>query len=97
MANEEALANVADVKVIMPSVALIQAKKASPNQINGYCVNQIGNLPVASAHCRLPVIALSHLINVVDRRWWCPTTLVEDKKEKLIEQVSRTVAILIIC
>ena len=90
MANEEALADVADVKVIMPSVALIQAKKASPNQINGYCVNQIGNLSV-------PVIALSHLINVVDRRWWCPTTLVEDKKEKLIEQVSRTVAILIIC
>ena len=87
MANEEALADVADVKVIMPSVALIQAKKASPNQINGYCVN----------HCPLPVIALSHLINVVDRRWWCPTTLVEDKKEKLIEQVSRTVAILIIC
>ena len=62
-----------------------------------YCVNQIGNLPVAIAHCPLPVIALSHLINVVDRRWWCPTTLVEDKKEKLIEQVSRTVAILIIC
>ena len=90
MANEEALADVADVKVIMPSVALIQAKKASPNQINGYCVNQIGNLSV-------PVIALSYLINVVDRRWWCPTTLVEDKKEKLIEQVSRTVAILIIC
>ena len=54
-------------------------------------------MPVASAHCPLPVIALSHLINVVDRRWWCPTTLVEDKKEKLIEQVSRTVAILIIC
>ena len=43
------------------------------------------------------MIALSHLINVVDRRWWCPTTLVEDKKEKLIEQLSRTVAILIIC
>ena len=97
MANEEALADVADVKVIMPSVALIQSRKPSPNQINGYYVNQIGNLPVASAHCRLPVIALSHLINVVDRRWWCPTTLVEDKKEKLIEQVSRTVAILIIC
>ena len=53
-------------------------------------MNQIGNLPVAIAHCPLPVIALSHLINVVDRRWWCPTTLVEDKKEKLIEQVSRT-------
>ena len=51
MANEEALVDVADVKVIMPSVALIQAKKASPNQINGYCVNQIGNLPVAIAHC----------------------------------------------
>ena len=97
MANEEALADVADVKVIMPSVALIQAKKASPNQINGYCVNQIGNLPVASAHCPLLGIALFHLTNVVDRRGWCPTTLVEDVKEKLMEHMSRTVAILLIC
>ena len=37
---------------------------------------------------------------MVERRW-CPATLVEDKgedeKEELMEQVSRMVAILIIC
>ena len=60
-------------------------------------MNQTGNLSVASAHCPCTGIALFHLINVVERRWWCPTTLVEGEKQKLMEQVSRTVAILIIC
>ena len=45
-------------------------------------------------------ISLFHLIDMVERRW-CPATLVEDKdedeKEELMEQVSRMVAILIIC
>ena len=54
-------------------------------------------MPVASAHCPLLGIALFHLTNVVDRREWCPTTLVEDVKEKLMEHMSRTVAILLIC
>ena len=43
-------------------------------------------------------ISLFHLIDMVERRW-CPATLVEDEdeKEELMEQVSRMVAILIIC
>ena len=45
-------------------------------------------------------ISLFHLIDMVERRW-CPATLVEDKdedeKEELMEQVSRMVAIPIIC
>ena len=52
---------------------------------------------LATGKCLCIGIALSHLINVVERRWWCLTTLVEDEEEKLMEQVSRTAAILFIC
>ena len=48
--------------------------------------------------CAHPCIgsALSHLINVAElERRWSPATLVVDKEEKLIKQVSRMVAILL--